>query len=348
MSGSLDVSATDAPAPEGVSLDIPTLDAPSLDSLDAPSADNVDDAAALVPPALDDEATAPIDIATMFGAVPTISSIDSNEAMPPPSSIIAPPRVTTPTPPSSLLIDERTGLAGLLDDAPASARASVALPADGVPASERSRHTEEREATPAPVTPSSILAPPAEDTTLPLPADSKRSTMTTPDPMRDERLLGLDMLLGGSEASVSPEASVASTPEGSDLRDADWRAFLDESPDITSSPVALAPPPKAAEFLPTPDTLLDGGGLSSEESTGSAPSEPPADAEGPLDAGPVPEEGPLGDSLEAPTPTMITRLNPEELRALAARLVAKGALTRDDYMRAKSVKAPPDDEDGRS
>jgi hypothetical protein len=65
---------------------------------------------------------------------------------------------------------------------------------------------------------------------------------------------------------------------------------------------------------------------------------PPAAAPSPVAAtGTVPASPDAYGSLENPTPTMITRLSPEQLRALAARLVAKGALTREDYQAAKQT-----------
>jgi len=355
----VDALVLDVPTLEQPSLDVPSLEQPSLDvpSLDVPSLDaplleaSADDVVSLASPTLDDEATAPIDLASVMGAVPSISSIDSSEAMPAPSAHVAAPRAATPARPAALLLDERTGLAGLVNDAPAPSSGIPHVAAALVPAAERASFAADREAVlePAAVVPSIVESaveppkPPVVAATPTAPA-SPRATST------DERLLGLDMLLGGHSDGPSDVAPEPPATQEVSARDADWLAFLDESPDITSTPLMPEPEPssKPAEFPPSPDTLLDANGHSSDEITSSSPPEPAVLVDAPPGAGVVPEDGPLGDALEAPTPTMITRLNPDELRALAARLVAKGALTRDDYERAKNKKASRDDEDGRS
>ena len=53
------------------------------------------------------------------------------------------------------------------------------------------------------------------------------------------------------------------------------------------------------------------------------------------------DEASESNPYKGPSPTMITKMNPAELRKLAERLVKKGALTDDDYQAAK--KATEDD-----
>lgn len=59
----------------------------------------------------------------------------------------------------------------------------------------------------------------------------------------------------------------------------------------------------------------------------------------PTPAAPAPEAPSF-----APTPTMITRMSPEELRALAERLVQRGALTADDIDAARKAKEAAEEE----
>jgi hypothetical protein len=254
---------------------------------------------------------------------------------------------------------------------PALAAAAVALPA--------------LRATPVAVTPASVpevVSPPfppfdelrgldtlssvddAPAATAPRPIDVRALAIPVDEaavvPVEREALIAAPAFDDVTNPSRALDADAVVPDPASAALDLEWGRFADDDapmpPPALDAPIDL--PATSVDLLPTslpeaetwglPTTALEPQDVSSTDVTTSLPEQEalPSD-EGRNPFGVVPNDAQLIDEpMGLPTPTMITRLTPDELRILAARLVARGALTREDYEKAK--KTPGDDESGES
>lgn len=145
---------------------------------------------------------------------------------------------------------------------------------------------------------------------------------------------------------------------------------VDAQAPMAPEPEAAAPDAAAPPAPPAESSLLASTPPAVDEDDSGAPMMPPPFSAAPLAIPPPTSPGlldafdapdldppapPVGEPLpsdddanpyKGPSPTMITKMNPAELRKLAERLVQKGALTDDDYQAAKAsddAKAKDDD-----
>lgn len=134
------------------------------------------------------------------------------------------------------------------------------------------------------------------------------------------------------------EEAALVTPSVTPLPVDDWSAALG---DAATKGEGEETPPNVPLPSATPRSVLVADAVQLGDDPLTPESSPPAAA--PAAPAPSSPTAPEGVSF-TPTPTMITSMSPEQLRALAERLVQRGALTADDIDAARQATPPHDDE----